>query len=231
MESKMGKTKVVQLLEADPDLAEGLTPEERAIAARALPVPVAALRKGPWQPNGGPSEPGQLAYLIVKGLLVRRIEVGQGSSIELLGRGELLRPWQEDTSSFCRSSWEVVEPTALAQLGPGLIPGISRWPVLVSNLFARGIRRSRALAADAAAANIIGLEERLLTALWQLAETWGDSKADGIRLSIRLPHRLLAELMGARRPSITTALAELKRTGRLGCSADGYWILRGDPPG
>lgn len=226
----MGKMKVGQLLELDPGLAEGLTSEERTIAARALPVAVAGLRKGPWQPSDSPAEPGQLAYLIVSGLLVRRIEVGQGSSIELLGQGELLRPWQEDTSSFCWSSWEVVEPTALAQLGPGLMPALSRWPVLLSNLFARGVRRSRALAADAAAANIIGLEERLLTALWQLAETWGESKADGVHLSIRLPHRLLAELMGARRPSITTALAELKRADRLDCAADGCWILRGDPP-
>jgi CRP/FNR family cyclic AMP-dependent transcriptional regulator len=226
----MSKTRVLQLLEIDPSLAEGLTSEERSTAARALPVPVAGLRKGPWQATDSPAEPGQLAYLVVKGLLVRRIEVGQGCSIELLGGGELLRPWQEDASSFCRPSWEVVEPTALAQLGPGLMPALSRWPVLVSNLLARGIRRSRALAADAAAANIIGLDERLLTALWQLAETWGESRADGVHLSIRLPHRLLAELMGARRPSITTALAELKRSDRLDCGAGGHWILRGDPP-
>jgi CRP/FNR family transcriptional regulator, cyclic AMP receptor protein len=226
----MGQTKVIQLLEFDPELAEGLTAEERTIAARALPVPVAGLRKGPWRPNGGPPDPGQLGYLIVGGLLVRRIEVGQGSSIELLGEGELLRPWQEDTSSFCRSSWEVVEPTSLARLGAELSPSLSRWPVLISNLFARGIRRSRALAADVAAANIIGLEERLLTALWQLAETWGETRADGVHLSIRLPHRLLAELVGARRPSITTALTELKRSDRLGCGANGHWVLRGDPP-
>lgn len=227
----MRKATVVQLLECDPGLAEGLTPEERAVAVRALPVPVAGLRVGPWRPNGGEPEPGRLGYMIVEGLMVRRIEVGQGSSIELLGHGELLRPWQEDTSSFCRSSWEVVEPTTLAQLGPAVMPNLSRWPVLVSNLLARGIRRSRALAADAAAANIIGLEEKLLTALWQLAETWGEAKSDGVHLAIKLPHRLLAELMGARRPSITTALAELKRGGRLGCSPGGHWILRGDPPG
>ena len=226
----MRKATVVQLLECDPELAEGLTPEQRAVAEKALPVPVAGLRVGPWQPNGGEPEPGRLGYMIVEGLMVRRIEVGQGSSLELLGHGELLRPWQEDTSSFCRSSWEVVEPTTLAQLGPAVMPNLSRWPVLVSNLLARGIRRSRALAADAAAANIIGIEERLLTALWQLAETWGEAKSDGVHLSIKLPHRLLAELMGARRPSITTALAELRRTGRLGCAPGGHWVLPGDPP-
>jgi hypothetical protein len=226
----MRKANVVQLLECDSELAEGLTPEERAVAERALPVPVASLPKGRWRPSSGETEPGRLGYMVVEGLLVRRVEVGQGCSIELLGKGELLRPWQEDTSSFCRSSWEVVEPATLAQLGPGLMSSLSRWPMLATNLLARGIRRSRALAADTAAASIIGLEERLLTAFWQLAETWGETRADGVRLAIRLPHRLLAELMGARRPSVTTALAELRRTGRLDCAPDGYWILRGDPP-
>jgi hypothetical protein len=226
----MRKANVVQLLECDSELAEGLTPEERAVAERALPLPVASLPKGRWRPSSGETESGRLGYMVVEGLLVRRVEVGQGCSIELLGKGELLRPWQEDTSSFCRSSWEVVEPATLAQLGPGLMSSLGRWPMLATNLLARGIRRSRALAADTAAASIIGLEERLLTAFWQLAETWGETRADGVRLAIRLPHRLLAELMGARRPSVTTALAELRRTGRLDCAPDGYWILRGDPP-
>jgi hypothetical protein len=226
----MGKANVVQLLECDPELAEGLAEEERAIAAQALPVGVASLRKGPWRPDVEAPEPGHLGYLIVKGLVVRRIEVAQGSSIELLGRGELLRPWQEDVSSFCRASWEVVEPSAVAQLSPRLTRGLCQWPVLVSNLVDRGIRRSRALAADAAAANIVGLEERLLTALWQLAETWGAAGQGGVHLSIRLPHRLLAELMGARRPSITSALTELKSAGQLGSSSDGFWVLFGDPP-
>lgn len=226
----MGKVDIVQLLECDPELAEGLDDDERAIAARTLPVAVATLRKGVWHPDLEPPEPGHLGYLVVKGLLVRRIEIAGSASLELLGRGELLRPWQEDASSFCQASWEVVESTAVALLTPQLTRCLCRWPALVSNLVDRGIRRSRALAADAAAANIVGLQERLLTALWQLAETWGEAKVDGIHLSIRLPHRMLAELMGARRPSVTSALAELKSTGRLSTTSDGAWVLRGEPP-
>jgi hypothetical protein len=218
------------VLECDPDLAEGLAEEERAIAAQTLPVRVATLRTGTWHPDVTQPEPGHLGYLLVKGLLIRRIEVAQGASIELLGRGELLRPWQEDASSFCRSSWEVVETTTVAQLDTQLTHRLCRWPALVSNLVARGIRRSRALAADGAAANIVGLEERLLIALWQLAETWGEAKTDGVHLSIRLPHRLLAQLMGARRPSVTSALAELKSAGRLSSASNGAWVLHGDPP-
>ncbi|HWA54104.1 MAG TPA: helix-turn-helix domain-containing protein [Solirubrobacterales bacterium] len=226
----MSKARVVQLLECDPGLADGLAQDERAIAMKALPVQVAALRKGPWCPEAKAPESGHLGYLIVKGLLVRRIEVAQGASIELLGQGELIRPWEEDTSSFCRPSWEVVEATTVAQLGAPIARCLGQWPPLVSNLLGRGVRRSRALAADVAAANIVGLEERLLTALWQLAETWGSAETDGVHLAIRLPHRLLAELMGARRPSVTSALAGLKGDGRLSRTPDGFWILRGEPP-
>lgn len=223
--------RVVQLLECDPGLADGLTAAERAVALESLPVQAATLRKGRWQPAMDPPQPSHLGYLVVSGLLVRRIEIARGCNVELLGQGELLRPWQEEVSSFCTSSsWEVVETTTLVQLGPWLARELVRWPALLANLLARGVRRSRALAAGAAVASIVGMEERLLTCLWQLAETWGETRKDGVRISIRLPHRILAELVGARRPSVTSALADLEGAGRLARTADDHWILCGDPP-
>lgn len=220
----------VQLLEAEPELGEGLSEGDLTAASHALPVPVAALERGAWEPRPEPSEIGCLGYLIAKGLLVRRVEVAQGSSIELLGGGDLLRPWQEDASSFCSASWEVLEQTTVLVLGPGLTRSLAQWPTVATNLAMRGIRRSRALAADAAIASIVGIEERLLIMLWHLAERWGEPSVEGIQISIRIPHRLLAEMAGARRPSITSALARLQEAGRLGSGPDGSWILLGDPP-
>jgi CRP/FNR family transcriptional regulator, cyclic AMP receptor protein len=222
--------RVVQLLECDPELGEGLSGQERASATRALPVQATSLQPGPWRPDAEPREPGHLGYLVAAGLLVRRVEVGTGSSVELLGRGDLLRPWQEEISSFCTASWEVLERTTVVALGSSLVRDMSQWPAIVSNMLARGVRRSRAVAADAAIASIVGVEERLLILLWQIAETWGEAKEDGIHISIQLPHRLLAELVGARRPSVTSALSELQQSGRLVSSVDGCWVLLGDPP-
>lgn len=227
----MASIRVVQLLECEPGLAAGLTPEERAIAAQAIPVQVAGLKRGPWQPKSAPPEPGHLGLLVAKGVLVRRIQVGSGASVELLGRGELLRPWQEDVSSFCSSSWEVVEPAELAQLGPRVARSLGQWPTLVSNMVARAMRRSRAAAADAAVASIVGMEERLLRLLWQLGETFGRVEQDGVHLAVRLPHRLLAEMTAARRPTVTTALTNLQADGKLAKASEGRWILLGDPPG
>lgn len=226
----MRRIGVVQLLEREPELGDGLSEEELAVASRALPVPMAILKKGAWNPRSEPSEAGCLGFLIAKGLLVRRVEIAQGSSVELLGGGDLLRPWQEDASSFCAASWEVLEKSTLLALGPGFTRGLTLWPTVAANLAMRGLSRSRALAADAAIASIVGIEERLLIMLWHLAERWGEPSPEGIHLSLRIPHRLLAEMMGARRPSVTSALAQLQEAGRLDSSPDGGWILLGDPP-
>lgn len=226
----MRKVRVVQLLACDPGLGNGLTADELAVASQALPVQLVTVRKGPWHSGANEQEPGHLGYLVIRGLLVRRVEVAAGSSVELLGQGDLLRPWQEDVSSLCAASWEVLEPTALVPLGPKLAQVLSRWPAIVSNLIARAIRRSRAVAADAAISSIVGLDQRLLALLWRIAETWGEMKEDGVHISVRLPHRLLAELVAARRPSVTSALMELQESGRLTVTPSGGWILNGEPP-
>ncbi len=220
----------MQLLDCDPQLAEGLSAEERAVAAGSLPVQAAMVKQGNWDPGAAPPEPGYLGHLVCGGLLVRRVEVDRGRSVELLGRGDLLRPWQEDASSFCRASWEVLEPTTLVVLSPTMVRSLTRWPAITSNLVERGVNRSRASAAAAAISSIVGLEERLLILLWHLAERWGEPVKEGVRIPIGLPHRLLAELVGARRPSVTTALTSLQEEERLASAANGCWVLLGDPP-
>lgn len=221
---------LVQLLGCDPRLAEGSSPEEAALAAKSLPVQAALLKKGPWSPGTEPPEPGHLGHFVCRGLLVRRVTVDRGRSVELLGRGDLLRPWQEDASSFCLASWEVLEPTTLAVLGPATARALGRWPAITASLVARGVNRSRASTAAAAISSIVGIEKRLLILLWHLAERWGGPTRTGICIPFQLPHRLLAELLGARRPSVTTALAQLQKEGHLESASNGRWMLRGDPP-
>jgi hypothetical protein len=221
---------MARLLRCDPALAEGLTPEETTAASEALAAPLLTLEKGPWEPEGRPRQPGHFGFFIAEGLMVRRVVVGTGSSAELLGAGDLLWPWDEEVSSFSTTSWEVVERSTLLVLGPRLAQSLARWPAILSNLVVRGTRRSRALAADAALASVVGIRERVLILLWQIAERWGEVGRDGIRITIRLPHRILAELVGARRPSVTSALAELQQEGLLGTADDGSWVLLGGPP-
>ena len=57
-----------------------------------------------------------------------------------------------------------------------------------------------------AIAHLTRVDDRLLALLWCLAERWGRVVPDGVLVSLRLSHRTLAGMVGARRPSVTTAL-------------------------
>ena len=75
------------------------------------------------------------------------------------------------------------------------------------------------------------VEDRLLLTLWHLAERWGKVMPQGILLPLPLSHQRLAKIVGAHRPSVTTALGALVQ-GRASISRrdDGDWVLHGDPP-
>jgi hypothetical protein len=47
---------------------------------------------------------------------------------------------------------------------------------------------------------------------------------------LRLTHSILAELVAARRPTVTSALSELSRNGLVRSVPEG-WLLCGPPPG
>ena len=53
---------------------------------------------------------------------------------------------------------------------------------------------------------------------------------DGIVVPLPLGHQRLADLVGAHRPSVTTALGELGRDGAISRRQDGNWLLHGAPP-
>jgi hypothetical protein len=55
-------------------------------------------------------------------------------------------------------------------------------------------------------------------------------RTEGTVLPLRLTHALLADLVAARRPTVTSAISELSRRGLLRASGD-EWVLFGGPPG
>jgi CRP-like cAMP-binding protein len=161
----------------------------------------------------------------------RRVVVPErGRSLELLGPGDLLRPWQEDSPSFSEVSWTVVEPTRIAVLDESFATRARRAPKLMETLTERALRRLHRLAVGAAIANTVGVEERLLLVLWQLAELRGRKAPGGTLLPLRLSHQTLADLVGARRPTVTLALRTLAERGLLQRHESGGWLLTGDPP-
>jgi CRP-like cAMP-binding protein len=97
-------------------------------------------------------------------------------------------------------------------------------------MLARAVRRARNLAVNMAIVHQARVDVRLHMLFWQLASRFGRVRGDGVIVPLRLTHALLAELVAARRPTVTSALSALAREGRIRALEDG-WLLSGDPPG
>jgi hypothetical protein len=52
-----------------------------------------------------------------------------------------------------------------------------------------------------------------------------------VALPMTLSHRMLGQLIGARRPTVSTALGELAKEGEILRREDGTWLLTGTPVG
>jgi CRP/FNR family cyclic AMP-dependent transcriptional regulator len=220
----------VRLLEADPDLARYLPADGVQALTGTLLADVLELPRGPWRPSPTEPESGHLGYLLLNGVLVRQLTVGGARSAELLGRGDLLRPWLEDPVSFAEPKWRVMEPARLAILDRTVGVTLGSRPELSAALVEKAMRRTRSLAVSAATENIRGLEHRLLVLFWHLAERFGRRRNGVVVIPLALTHETLSLLAGARRPSVTTALGALAEQGTLTRNGKGEWVLHGPPP-
>jgi hypothetical protein len=226
--------RAVALIDADPDLEAVVAPDERERARREVLARVARLSPGVWD-VAAHHEPDRhhRGFLVLDGLLSREVEVLGRRCVELIGPGDVLRPWQWDQEgSHVRAEigWQVLEPTDLAVLDQGLVERMMPFPQLGVELFTRGARRAHHLAVALAIVHHQRIEDRILLTLWHLAERWGRVSADGVTVPLPLGHQRLADLVGATRPSVTTALGELSRDGALSRRDDRIWLLHGTPP-
>jgi CRP-like cAMP-binding protein len=73
------------------------------------------------------------------------------------------------------------------------------------------------------------VDNRLHMLLWHLAGRWGKVRTEGTVVPFRLTHTLLADLVAARRPTVTSALSDLTRRGLVRSTGE-EWILFGEPP-
>ena len=227
-------TDLISIVDADPDLADLLEQSELDRARREALTRERRLSPGDWDATGA-IEPDKhhRGFLIIEGLLSRDVNVLGRTCVELLGVGDVLRPWRWDTEGshvHAEVGWRVLEPTRLAVLDHGLVVRMNPWPQLGVELFARGTRRAHHLAVALAIAHHQRVDDRLLLTLWHLAERWGRVTPEGITVPLPLSHQRLADLVGAHRPSVTTAMGELVRAGAVSRREDSAWILHGCPP-
>src|SRR5262245_25473716 len=165
---------VAPLLDLDPGLAGDLTPALREQVRGWLVVRVLTLPRGPW-PTSVEREPGLMGFLVLDGVLTRNVSLGKIAYPELLGRGDLLRPWQTETDGRLgpvQVSWQVLEPCRVAVLDRRFAGIVGRWPEVVDELLGRALNRARELDLNMAIAQLPLLELRLLALMWHLADRW-----------------------------------------------------------
>lgn len=222
------------VLAEDPELAEGVDPVDRERATADCTARALRLAPGRWEGERARELGEGIGLLVLCGLLLRRVGIEGRYGAELLGEGDLLRPWQgedEPPTLAVSIGWRVLAPTRMAVLDERFARELTPYPSVSSRLVARALQRSRNLAVNMAIVHQARVDVRLHMLLWHLAARWGKVRSDGVTLPLRLTHTVLAELVAARRPTVSSALSDLARRGAVTPHPDGGWMLHGEPPG
>lgn len=227
----MAHPPAISLLDAVPELGDDLSAEEHEAARRALVAPTLELEPGRWRSEAITQRP-TMGLLVTEGLLTRTVDLMGRTTSELLGPGDVLRPWETEAPDAgpvrLEVTWCVLDRAMLAVLDRRVVATAGRWPEVVGALGRRAASRSHRLLLQLACSHLPRLDDRLLVLFWHLAERWGRVGTGGVLVPLRLTHRTLADLVGARRPSVTAALGDLSRRGLITRAGDG-WVLHGDP--
>ena len=223
----------VLVLDADADLAAAVPEARRERAVAASPAATAHVEAGLWGTGhvSGLPEDG-FGLLLLEGFLIRGVGVDGRFGAEMLGTGDLLRPWQhdgEDASLPLELTWRIVLPLRMAVLDLAWATRMAAFPEVGAALAGRALARSRRLASLMAIVQQPRLDQRLSLLFWELADRHGRVHPDGVHIDLPLTHEILGHLVAARRPSVSSALSRLAAAGTIARSGRG-WVLRGAAP-
>jgi hypothetical protein len=221
---------LLPVLDADPELRQAVGARDLEIAGARARARVLTVQTGEWKP--WTADRGGFGLLVVDGVLTRAANVLGRTSMELIGKDDLIRPWEEPADTVSVSyevSWTVLREARMAILDEVFVQRVSPWPGIGAALAGRCARRARWLACQVAMLENPRLDVRLMLLFWHLADRWGRVVPEGVVVPIPLTHRTLGRLVRAQRPSVTASLRELASRDMLISYHDGDWILRGDP--
>jgi hypothetical protein len=223
------------LLDLDPELGQLLADDRREAAQRDLRARVTAVPVGEWDgARLAATDPENVGLLVLEGVMAREVVVGDTVSTELLGPGDMVRPWQLSGDAellHVTVRWNALSKLRLAVLDRRVAVALGQYPEVNAVLIDRLSERAQRLAVGQAISQLHRVDVRLVSLLWHLAERWGRVTGDGVVVPLALSHRVLGQLVGARRPTVSTALAQLAREDKVQRREDGTWLLLGEPEG
>jgi CRP/FNR family cyclic AMP-dependent transcriptional regulator len=223
---------VVRLLEIDPDLGSGLSGDRLEAARRDIIGRVRTLAPGRWpRSDYRRFDAKVIGLFVIDGVLAREVSLSNTTCTELLGHGDLLRPWDEDGAYApvpSSADWTVLEPTAVAVLDGRFAAATARWPEVLAGVTGRAVQRARWLSVQLAIRCLTRVDVRVLVLFWHLADRWGRVERDGVHVPMRLTHELVGRLIAVRRASVTTSLGRLRERGYIERRPDRTWLLHSD---
>jgi CRP/FNR family transcriptional regulator, cyclic AMP receptor protein len=230
----MSTRRKLPLLDVDPDLGALVPQDRREAARRELDVEVYRLTQGPWSAGGDDANPQHVGLLLIDGVISREVVVSDTVSTELLGPGDVVRPWSiQEPAGLLQLTvrWNALTESRVAVLDRRFAVQLGRWPEVNAALIDRLNDRAQRIATSQAISQLNRVDRRLLSLFWHLAERWGRMTPEGVAIPLTLSHRMLGQLVGARRPTVSTAIGELADRDELVRRNDGTWLLRGAPVG
>jgi CRP/FNR family transcriptional regulator, cyclic AMP receptor protein len=233
MSAPPGHMEMVSVFGEDPDLARGLPHGTHESARSAALAPLVT-----WEPGvqatgiGEPPTQPHLGYLVLDGLITVHLRFGSIWSTELLGPSDVFLPWAMSTRvEVAEARWEALAPTRLAELDGGFATRVRPWPELTAALLDRYAERLASQLLQSALRKARRVEDRIWVALWHFATRWGRVCADGRRVELpKVTGEVLANIVGARRQSVSTALTLLTDRGAIHREPDGGWLILQEPP-
>ena len=223
----------LSILDEDTALAEALSHDDREVARQKLIAREVIVEPGSYVPDEMFAGHDMGGMLVVDGLLIRHVVVADRLCGELVAAGSILRPRDHfglNAPVPFEVRWRVLQTTRLAVLDREVLGVAGQWPPLMEALIDRAITRAQTVAFNVAIHCLHHVEVRLVVLLWHLADRFGRVTSEGVVIPLPLTHRDLAELVGAQRPSVSTALGDLARQGSVVRRGDRSWLLRGGPP-
>jgi CRP-like cAMP-binding protein len=214
----------VALLDVEPALGARLCPEEFREARTCCTASILALRRGKlvsWGANGAGG-----GLFVIRGVLARRLTIGDRRGAELLGRGDVIYPScpLEEHMVVSSTSWRVEETSLLAVLDERFHRCAAGWPRLVMALHERSVLRSHSLLVRLAIVEHPQIVRRVHLVLWHLADRWGSTEEQGAFLPLKLSRVTLADLVCSTRESVSRSLGELERRDLVRARGTGYFL-------
>jgi len=220
----------VLALDHDPDLGAGLDPEDRLQARRACVAHLGHVARGEWSLSSEGREAldrDTVAFVLIDGTLCREVGLGSHRSVELLSPGDVLLVPSEDLELGPFSApliHTALSDLTLMVLGAPFVRAAARWPALMCAVQQRVAGQQARLIRQNLALHLPRAEHRVLLILWTLAQRCGRVRPDGLLAPLLLTHEALSRVIGARRSTVSLALATLRASGHLVMREDGFLL-------